>query len=324
MTSAASRPDAATGVSALALMTSSATNSPTLHALIEHADPAADRFCEWSSILANEPLRQGDVIRSLSPDGGWQDHALVLTADCDLANSKHSGWLTCVPILTVGVYLTSLRIPGLVRSSTQRAAERMVSLSERRANADGGPLKITQARMESWITEASPHDILLVLKLGEELSAKATPILEAATALATATSAELKDVVPILARVRVALNGGSIEKSVAVIASELASHLKKLPGDAFFLNFPSPDLSDGAVVYLRRAFGLEDSCVVTGLSRVLFDAKYVRTARLSSPYVYAISQQFGNVYSSIGMPVTYENSRESAISGVSEILKGDA
>jgi predicted DNA-binding ArsR family transcriptional regulator len=108
----------------------------------------------------------------------------------------------------------------------------------------------------------------------------------------------------------------TLEKSASTVASDLASTLKKLPGDALFLNEVSPEHVQGYVVYLRRVIEVNENAIVRTQARLPSDARYLRASRLRSPYVYALSQQFGAVFSAIGLPTVYESARDALITSL--------
>lgn len=67
-------------------------------------------FTESCSRPANTPLRQGDVLEASDPAASvWTRHLMIITADCDFANSKNAGRVTCVPLLAADEYQYPLR-----------------------------------------------------------------------------------------------------------------------------------------------------------------------------------------------------------------------
>ena len=62
---------------------------------------------EYESVMDSTPIRQGDVFEWVGENRlrPWKFYGIVVTADCDLANSKTAGRLSYVPALVAEDYL---------------------------------------------------------------------------------------------------------------------------------------------------------------------------------------------------------------------------
>lgn len=88
---------------------------------------------------------------------------------------------------------------------------------------------------------------------------------------------------------------------------ELSGSLASLPGDAMFISSLAADASEGYVAYLRRIHEVNDRDVAR--SAQFNTGKFIRVGRLRAPYIYALTQQVGSVFGSIGLPAEYETQR---------------
>ncbi|MDE0777897.1 MAG: hypothetical protein OSB43_16600 [Nocardioides sp.] len=277
---------------------------------------SAEQFPEWTEPPAGGPIRQGDVISSVVDSAElWRQNLVVITADCDLAKAKHDGALTCVPILRLTDYLRIFRFEKLRDSLATRIAAKLLADVER-ANPEFAVPNISLPRLKQWVLEEDSDAILQAFG-SVVIPAPVRDLMNVLKSLLAEQPEDLSSVIDLLAGARLAVGDfKELQKAHAATANDLASTLKSLPGDVLLLNEISAVDSEGYVVYLRRAFEIPDSSVVISYSRLPHDAHYARISRLRAPYVYALTQQFGAVFSAIGLPNSYEQARESIASRI--------
>lgn len=277
------------------------------------------RFPEWADLKPSEPIRQGDVLASIAPSSDpWRQLVFVLTADCDLARSKHGGALSCIPILSCSDYLIRFRFERIREAYSRRLVERLLKASVMNSVLPGNGPRISSARMRDWAIEADAGTIAAALGLNGSTGENFTALAQALRELAMVEPESLEEAIGSLSRTKVAIGDApSQERARPAIANEMSNALLSLPGDAFFLNQVSPQHDLGYVAYLRRVVEVQDSCVVTAQSQIPYNAVFRRLTRLRAPYVYALSQQFAAVFSAVGLPTEYESARE----GIIERLK---
>lgn len=278
-------------------------------------------FPEWTELEPGSPVRQGDVLVTLtSDDDPWRQLLVVLTADCDLAKAKHGGAITCLPILHHVEYLLTFSIDRSRESLVDRIVDRLIKVHSDAVGSGAGVPHISAPRMRTWVAESDIDDVISTLQLPGRASSDFRNIATHLKSLTGEAQPEFRAAIRPLAAAKFALGDSkTLEKSESSVASELASTLKKLPGDALFLNEVSPEHAQGYVVYLRRVIEVNESAIVRSLARLPSDAKFLRASRLRSPYVYALSQQFGAVFSAIGLPTVYENARDSLIASLKTV-----
>jgi hypothetical protein len=272
-------------------------------------------YPEWTDLHVGMPLRQGDVLSSVgrTPDP-WRQHLVVLTADCDLARAKHGGALTCVPVLTYTDYLLSFKYDKLRDALCDRLVGQLLDTHARGADQSRETPRISAPRMRAWIAEADVDKIISTLKLHGEPAQRFGSLAKALRELQVNAPTSLTDASKLLAQARLALGEArDADRALRSVMMDLASTMKVLPGDALFLNELSAQHAEGYIAYLRRIVEVGETSVSRSSSRISHDASYLRISRLRSPYVYALSQQFGAVFSSIGLPVEYEVARDALI-----------
>jgi len=266
---------------------------------------------EWRPLLAREPIRQGDVLRAVDHTADmWHRWLIVLTADCDLARAKHGGALSCVPVLEYSNYLSTFRLEKMCALVERKLVDRMQELCRSSSAKGDASAIISSARMQSWMQEGESDQISETLGLLDRARDQAVEYVNAFRELGASKNDGLHAFVLAMGHVKLVLAEGKSEAKVRIaVARDLADHLSALPGDAMFLNSLADDLRSGYVVYLRRVLEVNERTVVTSAHSIPFDAQYLRLGRLNPPYVYALTQQFANVFSAIGLPAAYEGAR---------------
>lgn len=261
-------------------------------------------FAEYKDVSVTDPLRQGDVIEATDTHvSQWRRHLLVITADCDFANAKHQGRITCVPLLSQDEYLLEFQVP---RIRDRVVAKAVTGLEALLARADGPA--ITLARLKKWPTEHPPQFIVEALGLSGPQADEARQFLSAIRT-ASASFATLDEAVTTLVRAQVEIPNG---KTGIVAHREtiqtLRSHYLKPPGDALFLSAIAPSHRDGYFVYLRHLEQISEPEIALGPTRN--SIAYRRLARLQDRFIHAVSQQFALVFMTIGLPREYEEVRD--------------
>jgi len=260
-------------------------------------------FVEYRDVTVTEPLRQGDVIEATDANAVmWQRHLLVITADCDFANAKNQGRVTCVPLLSQDEYLVEFQIPRI----RDRVIDKSVSALTILLAKVNGP-SISSRRLRQWPSEEEPSAIVATLGLRGTQADDAERLLSAVKA-ASDLPTNLDDAVERLIKAQVDVpNGKKSANAQREIIDSLKSHYINPPGDALFLSAIAPNLHDGYFVYLRHLeqIGQPDIAVTPTRSA----SAYRRLARLQDRYIHAVSQQFALVFMAIGLPREYEDTR---------------
>lgn len=268
------------------------------------------------------PLRQGDVLEWLNDQSDpWRRFAIVVTADCDLAHQKHAGLLACVPVLAHEDYLALFPLPARLGRARAKLVERASTLirhyqAENRADF---PLALSDDAIAAWLDATDVQEILRELQVTEEKQAKALAnILKAIQTCSLASVDGRADAqLDALTVAWIATQGKStFDERRPILAREFLDQLARLPGDAVFLHALSRQHRDGYVAYLRAVMNVDEGAVARrtpDLRDATVSAK--RISRLTSPYVFHLSQALGHVFAAIGLPAQYETSRDAFIAG---------
>lgn len=266
------------------------------------------------------PLRQGDVLEWLGHQSDpWRRFAIVVTADCDLAHQKHAGLLACVPVLAHDEYLSLFPLPARLERANAKLLERAAALIRgyQESNRPEFPVAVSDDAIAAWIDAVSPDEIAIELRVPEGKEAKQLVDVLAAikTCLTAMTTGGLDLQLDALTHAWLVTQGKSgFAERRQVVARELLDLLGRLPSDAMFLHGLSPRYRCGYVAYLRAILNVDEATVarrVPDLRDSSVTAK--RIARLTSPYVFHLSQALGHVFSAIGLPSHYEASRDAFI-----------
>jgi hypothetical protein len=268
----------------------------------------------------NLPLRQGDVLEWANDHNSdpWRRWAIVVTADCDLAHQKHAGLLACVPVLLHEDYLALFSLPARLDRAKAQLMERTVGLIRRYQgeNRPDFPLEMSDEAIVAWLDAVGADEIVRELRVTEEKQVKTLSDLVGAVQQCSRVSGDVDAQLDALTAAWIVSQGKStFEERRPIIAREALDQLGRLPGDALFLHALSEQHRDGYVAYLRVILNVEEATVarrVPDLRDATMSAK--RIARLTSPYVFHLTQALGQVFSAIGLPSRYESSRDAFIS----------
>lgn len=293
---------------------------------------ASDQFVaftpECEEILdASAPLRQGDVLLWVNAqDDPWNRIAIVVTADCDLVHKKHAGAIATVPVLQYHEYLARFPVPSQLRRleaqirDRARAGVRKMQASHR----PDRPGVMSDLAIDGWVAAAEPEQILEALGATADKAAASlrTQLEWLRESAAHESDTDLRRQLDLLARGRLVTGGKQNEAAVRLaVARENLERVEKLPGDAMFLHSVGPGLDVGYVVYLRRIENLEEGAIALRAIDLADPARLAqRIARLSSPYVFRLTQQLAQVFADIGLPGSYEARRARFVSDVAVSL----
>lgn len=265
---------------------------------------ARQSFVEYRDVSVTDPLRQGDVIEAVDPDASkWQRHLLVITADCDFANAKHEGRVTCVPLLTQDEYLMEFQIPRVRQDVLRKNTAALKSIIAKSTGRE-----LTDERLREWAVEQSPEDIVATLGIEAGAAGGAQQLLTSIR-LAMSLPSNLDLAVSQLVTAQVEIpNGKQAANAQREVRQKLTAHYKNPPGDALFLSSVAPTLDSGYFVYLRHLEQIREPGIAIGPTRA--PASYRRLSRLQDRFIHALSQQFAMMFMAIGLPREYEEIRD--------------
>jgi len=261
-------------------------------------------FAEYREVRTSELLRQGDVLESVDADAPmWCRHLFVITADCDLAHSKHQGRVTCVPLLRADEYLLEMQLPRLLERHSKKYARDLLEVLSRTSGN-----RITEDRLHPWIQESDTDTILNALGVQGEHTERVRELVECVR-LVDGPREDLKSAVgKLIESQSKATKQPNRAKIVNGIVGDLTNCFKNAPGDAMFISAVGPGNEVGYFAYLRHIEQVLEPDIALGPGRR--SAKYRRIAKLEVRYAHALVQRFALVFLAIGLPDEYEQMRE--------------
>jgi hypothetical protein len=273
---------------------------------------------------AFEAPRQGDVLRWEKTDRSpWTEHAIVVTADCDLEFNKNRNSISYVPLVRFDTYVGCFWGPDYVAKKAEKIFEGATAAIRRAHKAKGLSGDLNYHVVRDWIVRDSAGAIVEMLS-HESLSPAERRTLEVVIDKAKRALGCEHDLMnydtdgdTYVRRIIVRANDllpesrGDPAKSVL---EALQGHCRSLPGDVFFVSTVPGD-GDGGYFALLRHIG---QCDINDVSldpvrRAGPVLPLRRIARLTSPYVYALTQQLAKVFADIGLPKEYVGGLTSCI-----------
>ncbi|QEW03623.1 hypothetical protein [Microbacterium lushaniae] len=243
----------------------------------------------------------------------WKRHLLVITADCDFANNKHRGRITCVPLITAEEYLLAMHLPKQQALSSERFVR---ELQEEVAKI--GSWRITDERLMEWVLEVeSPTDIPAALGADPTQSATVERLARGLRAVNEVHHTFELASAALLEAQLLHNHPQSRANAASRLRSTVTNLFKQQPGDALFLSSIAPGHSQGYFAYLRQIEQVWEQDVALSTDRTSHE--YHRISRFPDRYSHALVQQFAMVFMPIGLPTEYELSRgryASAFEGV--------
>ncbi|MFD5224416.1 hypothetical protein ACFWHT_02205 [Microbacterium sp. NPDC058342] len=270
---------------------------------------------EVNSRTAEEELQQGDVLELATGEGTpWNRHLLVVTADCDLAYNKHSGRITCIPLLSPNEYLLEIYFPeqhGILQKAHVEAFKAALS--------EAGLRPPSNERLVAWCNEVDdPTEV----SLAYEVPPPTTELLQDACEgirIAARRWTTVQNATTDLVRSQNLIQTGRKPDSLLKEAKKAIKQRFTQPrGDSLFLNAIAPGYEEGYFAYLRHIEQVWEQSITLGPSRAA--SGYRRIGALSERFSHAVVQRFALVFMPIGLPDEYEETRNAYAERLEEQL----
>ncbi|EFC1957314.1 TPA: hypothetical protein ACYRTT_003317 [Escherichia coli] len=266
-------------------------------------------------------ILQGDVFRvnnrTDSPFKFDERFAMLITADCDLANpSRNVNYLTFLPIVSSTCYLEKVWIPTYfekIRTEVAKSLHKLINDLE--VHKKNGCNELKESDIREWLRKNNYNEILADLSIIER-----TQHIENAIKLDEASRCEET----IDSFIKIKKIKGSKFKN---IISELREAVNKPKEEFFVLPMIDSLFDECGILKLRMIRPVHRKNVYTQeidarLSNHSDFTSLVRIGRLSDYLRYSISQSFASLFSRIGMPENYESDREESINLLIEKIEG--
>jgi hypothetical protein len=251
---------------------------------------------ECNPVDDNSPIRQGDIFYFYKQLPPWNKYCIVITADCDIAYDKSAGLFSYCPITDIETYFYYVYVSDLI--DINKVLVRIKSIISK---LTGGGVKdntnIDLDAINKWAKEISPEECLKQYKTND---VTLHDLLEFLHNFVVDNSICNKYVAYMQLMNGITSKEGLLKKLV----TRFGDHIKKLPGDLFYINYISGLDRIGYIVNLRRISAFSQTAVNVSMKRI---------SHMSSPFRYRLTQQVGQMFSDIGLPDEYEANRKEAV-----------
>lgn len=277
----------------------------------EHADSAL-------------PVRQGDVLKRVR-GRGHINLAVVVTADCDIANEKFGeAGLACVQLElladhVLGEHARSLAL-GQLKKRFEKAAE---WVNKRWSQKNSENVALSEEHVQAWILASTPEEIEAELSL--PVDDKKSFIKRESAALRMAQNfinapADRYHAIDALC----ALQGQATTRSAQLKSVFGTLNPRDLPLDLFYVSSVPGEPGLGFVAKLRSLTFVPFDRSFTSMDAAKdVENSFVRVGRLAPTFRHALSQQFGMLFARIGMPKAYELDRDAAFGLIADQINED-
>ena len=270
------------------------------------------------------PIRQGDVLKRVQ-NNGPTSLAVVVTADCDIANNKlgDSG-LACVQLVPLADYMLNEHARTIAnRQLRKRFAKATEWINKRWLELDAQNTYLTEDSVITWLTRTSIEEIETNLGLPAEekksFLKREIPALLSAQALLYAPKDQFSAIDALRA----------LQPKPTPRREQLKSLFRdldpsNLPLDMFFVSSIPGEPGVGFIAKLRAlSFVPMDQSFTSMMLAKEFDNSFVRVGRLAPTFRHGLAQQFGMLFARIGLPRAYEADREVAFAVIADQIANE-
>lgn len=230
---------------------------------------------------------------------------MVVTADCDLAYAKHSGRITCVPLLTADEYLLEIYFPELRKPVTERHAREFAAA----LNSAGGRT-MSEGRIVEWCLEVEHGDqVSAAFDVAEDVRQLIENSCNGIRLANSHCDTVEKAVTNLVDSQSLHSNPKAATTLRRTITGGIQQRFTQPRGDSLFLNSIAPGYEDGYFAYLRHIEQVWEADVALRPARRIDGHR--RIGALSDRFAHAVVQRFAMVFMPIGLPDTYEAVRNS-------------
>ena len=262
-------------------------------------------------------LRQGDLIQK-----NWHSNplktewGLVIPTNCDMGFNKHRGLVTFIDLMLASDYVNRFVLPEIVNSAISNLKKRILEEKNKKSAKDFTFSKISDDRFIEWLSDSGPNETLL-----HETAKKWSEVLSFRDLLKKSKDESLATIEGQL-RYCSELSNFGLSLSTDKVINKIYSKVENLPGDFHWIA-GGEELTHGSgyVANLRDIRVIEESRIhlnfkPRGFSR---DGEWVRIAKLKDYFLHLLTQKFGLVFGSIGLPNEFERGFKSSL----EILRDE-
>ncbi|QBJ14614.1 hypothetical protein EYD00_13920 [Agrobacterium sp. 33MFTa1.1] len=270
---------------------------------------------EYEDIEDWDTLQQGEVFEWVGETTGdpWQRYGIIITADCDLHRRKHGGYISYLPALTTRDFIWTFWRPAILEPELdRRLAKCAVRVNKWLSKNRSKSTEISKDALEAWVKRTQPEEILDQMGCGDKgQRADLLNVIRPVHEIRECLNENKPDLAKFTAIFR--LVNPAAENNPAVMHKAFQDTISGLPGDIFYIPGLPLEKHDGLFVMLRHMRQCREDDIAKKPDDIRFEgATAKRIARVSATFRYAISQNFGKVFSDIGLPEDHEVRRKGA------------
>lgn len=273
---------------------------------------------EWHTPDPSLPIRQGDIlIRRDVATGKVLEALLVITADCDIKQNKYGRHLACLRIMSLDDYVKTVWAERKLKKFVLEESKTLRSqIAKWHTRVQGSPSSLSIEAAVEWVRREDPNAICQALAIPPTDAKKMLKVVARfQTALATLQTEDCA--LSKYVQFRVALTNQALDSCRQEALKQAKS--EPLPSDVFLLPGLPQVEEFPCFIMLREIIGIEPNSVHFRTMDAPTNQSLLRVGRLLPTFKYAVSQAFGALYSSIGLPPEYEERRDTAIESITSI-----
>ncbi len=287
---------------------------------------AADKDAEFDIPEALAPIRQGDILifTDVADDKPWDQRAIVLTADCDLAWGASRGLVTIAPVVSVETYIRSVWSERKVRVLRTRAistCQEMISKRQRERDAQTSP--ISEDAIAQWLAESSSEEICAALGIDDQRTKDSMAAQVSVFRLCNREFGGTPDeCITTLIEARRAISRAEAKAELEKAFKQAVGELQEIPQDAFYISRLPGVEQEKFYAFLRDLRHFPVSKITSSLTEAKEGKGLAfRVARLKPVFKYYLTQQFAMLFSRIGLPQEYTEEYKSSLPALANGVK---
>lgn len=254
-------------------------------------------------------IRQGDIVTfSDAVNRPFQCRAaVILTADCDLAQNKHYGQILFCPMVPITVYFKDAWCRRRLQKMLSNSIEKIRQEFEKASLMAGLPGEVSRSTIEILVKSEEQMQRSLAVMAG--LNSRSQELVIKNTRVCIACNRADISQIDCMVEAVSARDTTTFIKAKLSIQSEFRAEMKADSNEVVAIADELSGSNAAAVVLLRCPFSLSSSDISTENK----NAEIRRVARFSQPVKYLVAQKFGFLFSRFGMPSNIEADRDTAV-----------
>lgn len=269
-------------------------------------------YLEWDQPSSEVPIRQGDLlVKKQAGATNIKDAVIVITADCDIARKKYDSAIAALPLISFPDYVrhrwANDRYENTVNTDHNELTNQFNKIKK---ESLGSYQELKPKVLSTWIENEGAKKICQDI-INEENRKKAENIIKKIQILlGLDNNPQIEAAFDRLLAYECIKENKDQATSRQDLLKKARNGLSTLPADLFFLSTIPIEGSGAHLVLLRELVAIKPDLVTASATIARENNGYLRIGRLRPAFKYALSQQFGLMFSRVGLPDDYENSKK--------------